>query len=501
MDYELLPYRISLALLTDLYELTMAYGYWKNGVQDREAVFDLFFRRHPFHGGYTVCAGLAGAIDILEHLRFTEDDVAYLAGLLGSDGTSLFEPAFLEFLRRMEFACDVDAIPEGTVVFPQEPLVRVKGPIYQAQLIETLLLNQINFATLIATKSARACLAARGEPVLEFGLRRAQGIDGGLTASRSAYIGGCASTSNVLAGKLYGIPVSGTMAHSWVMSFGSEPEAFQAYARAMPNNAVFLVDTYDTLRGVRHAIEVGKWLREHGHTFTGIRLDSGDLTYLSKEARRMLDEAGLREARILASGDLDEELIEDLKQSQHAPIVMWGVGTHLVTGGMEPALGGVYKLTAVRDDGEWQYRLKVSDQPSKTTNPGLLRARRYRDAQGQSVADAIYDESEDLSGGVTIIDPLDPTKRRHLDASMPYEELLVPVFRGGRRVYESPPLPEIRSRTAAQLGTFHQGHKRLKNPHIYPVGLSQSLHERRTRMILAHRGSPGGKEQARTSEG
>jgi nicotinate phosphoribosyltransferase len=487
MDDQLLPYRISLALLTDLYQLTMAYGYWKNGVQDREAVFDLFFRRHPFHGGYTVCAGLAGALEILEHLRLTEEDLAYLASLPGSDGNPLFEPAFVDFLGQMELMCDVDAIPEGTVVFPQEPLVRVKGPIYQAQLLETFLLNQINFATLIATKSARVNLAARGGPVLEFGLRRAQGIDGGLTASRSAYIGGCAATSNVLAGKLYGIPVSGTMAHSWVMSFGSELEAFQAFAGAMPNNAVFLVDTYNTLQGVEHAIAVGRWLREQGHTFTGIRLDSGDLAYLTKEARRMLDAAGLSEARILASGDLDEELIEDLKQTQQAPIALWGVGTNLVTGGTEAALGGVYKLTAVRDGGAWQYRLKLSDQPSKTTNPGLLRVRRYRNAQGQSVADAIYDETEDLSSGVTIIDPLDPTKRRHLDAAQPYEELLASVFRGGKRVYESPPLAEIRARTAAQLATFHEGHKRLKNPHVYPVGLSQSLHERKTAMILALR--------------
>ena len=487
MDYQLLPYRISLALLTDLYQLTMAYGYWKNGAHDREAVFDLFFRRHPFLGGYTVCAGLASAIDLLDHFRFEEEDLIYLAGLLGSDGNPMFEAAFVDFLRKTEFTCDVDAIPEGTVVFPQEPLVRVKGPIYQAQMIETLLLNQINFATLIATKSARVCLAARGEPVLEFGLRRAQGIDGALTASRSAYIGGCAATSNVLAGKLYGVPVSGTMAHGWVMSFGSEREAFQAFARAMPNNAVFLVDTYDTLQGVAHAIEVGQWLQGQGHTFSGIRLDSGDLAYLSKEARRMLDAAGFPQARILASGDLDEELIEDLKQTQRAPIAMWGVGTNLVTGGTEAALGGVYKLTAVRDDGEWQYRLKISEQPSKTTNPGLLRVRRYRDAQGQSVADAIYDETEYLAGGVTIIDPLDSTKHRHLGAEMPFEELLVPVFRGGQRVYESPLLAEIRARTAAQLSTFHEGHKRLKNPHLYPVGLSQGLHERKTAMILAHR--------------
>src|SRR5947209_15040529 len=265
MDYEHLPYRLSLALCTDLYQLTMAYGYWKSGIAEREAVFSLIFRRHPFSGGYTLCAGLAGVIDLLKNLRFDAEDIAYLGGLLGDDGKPLFEAEFLDLLRRMELTCDVDAVPEGTVVFPQEPLVRVKGPIYQAQLLETFLLNQVNFATLIATKSARVCLAARGEPVLEFGLRRAQGIDGGLTASRSAYIGGCAATSNVLAGRLYGIPVRGTHAHSWVMSFGDELAAFEAYARAMPNNCVFLVDTYNTLDGVRHAIEVGKTLRETGH--------------------------------------------------------------------------------------------------------------------------------------------------------------------------------------------------------------------------------------------
>jgi nicotinate phosphoribosyltransferase len=285
------------------------------------------------------------------------------------------------------------------------------------------------------------------------------------------------------------------MAHSWVMSFGSELESFQAYARAMPNNCVFLVDTYDTLEGVGHAIEVGRWLREQGHEMIGVRLDSGDLAYLSLEARRMLDAAGFPDCRILASGDLDEELIEHLKQAQNAPIAVWGVGTNLVTGGTEAALGGVYKLTAVRDGGAWQYRLKVSEQVAKTTNPGMLRVRRYHDAAGQSIADVIYDETEDLSGGVTIIDPLDATKSKQIAAATAHEELLVPVFRVGRRVYEPPPLTAIRERAAAQLAAFHGGHKRLKNPHIYPVGLSQALHDRKTAMILAYR-SPGGAKGA-----
>lgn len=488
MSYRFLPYRISLALLTDLYELTMAYGYWKNGVADREAVFNLFFRKPPFRGGYTLSAGLAGAMDLLDNLRFDDEDLAYLASLRGRDGRSLFNREFLDYLRHLRFACDVDAVPEGTVVFPQEPLVRVKGPILQAQILETFLLNQINFASLIATKSARVCHAALGDDVLEFGLRRAQGIDGGLTASRAAFIGGCSSTSNVLAGRLYGIPVSGTMAHSWVMSFGSERESFQAYAQAMPNNCVFLVDTYDTLEGVANAIEVGHWLREHGHEMVGVRLDSGDLAYLSKESRRILDEAGFPEARILASGDLDEELVEHIKQAQGAPIAVWGVGTNLVTGGSDPALGGVYKLTAVRDPGRaWEYRLKVSEQPAKTTNPGILRTRRYHDGAGQSLADVIYDESEELAGGVTLVDPLDATKHKRIEPGTAYEELLVPIYRGGRRVYDTPPLPAIQRRAAGQLASFHAGHRRLKNPHLYPVGLSQGLHERKTALILAHR--------------
>jgi nicotinate phosphoribosyltransferase len=491
MSYQLLPYGISLALLTDLYQVTMAYGYWKNGMADREAVFNLFFRRHPFAGGYTLSAGLAAVIDYLENLRFTEEDTEYLAGLQGSDGKPLFEPAFLSFLRQMELTCDIDAVPEGTVVFPQEPLIQVKGPIYQGQLLETALLNLVNFATLIATKSARVCQAARGDAVLEFGLRRAQGVDGGLTASRSAYIGGCAATSNVLAGKLYGIPVRGTHAHSWVMSFGDELESFAAYARAMPNNCVFLVDTYDTLRGVAHAIEVGRMLRAQGHEMQGIRLDSGDLAYLSREARRMLDEAGFASARVLASSDLDEELIENLRQAQGAPIAVWGVGTNLVTGGTQAALGGVYKITAIRENGDWQYRLKLSEQPVKVTNPGILRTRRYYDADGKAVADAIYDAAEDLSGGVTIVDPLDPTKRRRLGSDLRAEELLVPVFRSGARVYANPPLDAIRTRAATQLAAFHETHKRLKNPHTYPVGLSQPLHERKTAMMLALRAEGG----------
>src|SRR5688572_30709583 len=301
------------ALLTDLYQITMACAYWKSGQADREAAFHLSFRNAPFQSGFTVVAGLASAIEYLQNLRFEPADLDYLASLPGRDKKPLFERNFLDYLAGVSFSCDVDAVPEGTVVFPHQPLIRVKGAILQAQIIETALLNFINFQSLIATKAARICLAAQGEPVIEFGLRRAQGIDGALTASRAAYIGGCAGTSNLLAGKTFGIPVAGTHAHSWVMSFETELEAFEAYARAMPNNCVFLVDTYDTLEGVRRAVKVGQELRQQGHEMIGVRLDSGDLAYLSIEARKILDAGGFPKAQIVASNDLDETIIASLK--------------------------------------------------------------------------------------------------------------------------------------------------------------------------------------------
>jgi len=479
-------YRPSLALLTDLYELTMAYGYWKTGITDREAVFHHFFRRNPFGGGFTVAAGLAALVDYLEHLRFDADDLACLRTLEGNDGRPLFEQAFLDHLGGMEFACDVDAVPEGTVVFPHEPLVRVAGPILQAQILETALLNLVNFQTLIATKAARVVLATNGEPVLEFGLRRAQGIDGGLSASRAAYIGGCAATSNVLAGRLFGIPVRGTHAHSWVMCFDSEIDAFRAYAEAMPNNCVFLVDTYDTLEGVRNAVRVGRWLREHGHEMVGVRLDSGDLAYLSIEARRILDEGGFPDAKILASNDLDEHVIRSLKE-QGATIAVWGVGTKLATAYDEPALGGVYKLAAVRKPGEeWQYKVKLSEQTIKVSNPGILQVRRYLDG-GEAIGDAIYDTRHPIDHSCVIVDPLDMTRHKTIPDDAAAEDLLVSVFREGKRVYDVPSLEDARRRARSQLARFHAGVKRFVNPHTYPVGLEQGLHQRKTDLIFQAR--------------
>jgi nicotinate phosphoribosyltransferase len=489
-------YKPSLALLTDLYQLTMAYGYWKLGRMDDQAVFHLIFRKHPFKGGYTIACGLDNAVGFLKAFRFDSGDIDYLAGLTGNDGKPLFERAFLDYLADMVLSCDIDAVPEGTVVFPHEPLVRVRGPLLQCQLLETPLLNMINFQSLVATKAARICWAAQGEPVLEFGLRRAQGVDGSLAASRAAYVGGCVATSNVLAGRLYGIPVKGTHAHSWVMCFDEELEAFEAYAQALPNNCIFLVDTYDTLNGVRNAIELGRRLRARGHEMLGIRLDSGDLAYLSIEARNLLDEAGFPKAFIVASNDLDENIIASLKQ-QDAKISVWAVGTRLVTAYDEPALGGVYKLSAIqRPGGPWRHKVKLSEQAVKTSTPGMLQVRRYftpsgvegrRDGEFQ--ADMIFDELKPpAAGDATIVDMKDPTRRKPVPAGTACEDLLVPVFRNGRCVYEAPALADVRGRALEQLAGFHGGVKRLLNPHEYPAGLEKGLHELKTELILEARG-------------
>ncbi|MGI4741907.1 MAG: nicotinate phosphoribosyltransferase [Janthinobacterium lividum] len=484
-------YRPSLALLTDLYQLTMAYGYWRQGLHEREAVFHLYFRKAPFNGGYAVAAGLALAVDYLETLHFAEDDIAYLGSLTGNKGGRLFPDDFLAYLRNLKFTCDVDAIAEGTVVFGNEPLVRVQGPLLQAQLVETVLLALINFQTLVATKAARVRDAAGpDDAVLEFGLRRAQGPDGGLSASRAAYLGGADATSNVLAGQRYGIPVRGTHAHSWVQAFGDETLAFAKYAEAFPDDSVFLVDTYDTLDGVRHAIEVALKLRQNGHELGGIRLDSGDLAYLSKEARKLLDAASLDKVRIVASNDLEEILIASLKQ-QGARIDTWGVGTQLVTAYDQPALGGVYKLAALRtEDGQnWDFTLKLSEQQAKTSIPGILQVRRYLGEQGQPRADMIFNVAapEALPPTPTIIDPTDATRRRPVRASAPFRDLLAPVLRQGRLIQPLPTLAESRAFARQQVVSLDPSIRRFLNPHVYPVGLEQSLHEFRTQLMLQKR--------------
>ena len=426
----------------------------------------------------------------MERFAYTADDLDYLATLCGHDGKPLFVAGFCKYLRTLHLSCDIDAVPEGTVVFPHEPLIRIKGPLLQCQLLETALLNMINCPTLIATKAARICLAARGEPVLEFGLRRAQAMDGAVTASRAAYVGGCAATSNVLAGKLFGIPVKGTHAHSWVMCFDCEPDAFAAYAKAMPNNVVLLVDTYNTLDGVRNAVEVGRQLRAVGHQLQGIRLDSGDLAYLSIEARKILDEAGFPDTVIVASNDLDEEIIGSLKD-QGATIGVWGVGTRLVTAYDQPALGGVYKLSAIRTadpTARWEHKIKLSEQIAKTSIPGILQVRRFR-IGSEYRADMIFDELiPPTSNDGVMIDPMDDTRRRTLPADAQSENLLVPIFRQGRLVYAPPTLEATRRRVQEQLAGFHPGIKRPVNPHLYPVGLEKGLFELRHEMILKARG-------------
>jgi len=478
----------SLALLTDLYQLTMACAYWKSGTTDKEAAFHLTFRNAPFEGGFTIASGLETAIEWIKAFRFSDSDLEYLATIRGWDKRPLFEQKFLDYLRKLQFACDVDAVPEGTVVFPQEPLLRVQGPVLQAQLLETPLLNFLNFQSLIATKAARICLAARGDPVIEFGLRRAQGIDGGLTASRAAYVGGCAGTSNLLAGKKFGVPVSGTHAHSWVMSFDNEKQAFEEYARALPNNCIFLVDTYDSLEGVQHAVEVGKELRQRGTELAGIRLDSGDLAFLSIEARKILDKGGFPNAVIVGSNDLDEHIIESLK-TQRATINIWGVGTRLVTAYDQPALGGVYKLWAIRKPGgSWQPKVKLSEQVAKITNPGILQVRRFR-TEKEFIGDATYDLELGLPKEVTIVDPLDVTRRKHFEPDAAYEDLLVPIFQQGKLAYQLPSLDEIRNRVQQQIQMLHPGIKRSVNPHEYPAGLELRLHELKTELVLKARGA------------
>ncbi len=478
----------SRALLTDMYQLTMAYGYWKAGIAEREAVFHLFFRENPFHGGYTLACGLSDCVKYMLGFRFGDNDLAYLGELKGMDDQPLFDAAFMDYLRDLRVRIDVDAVPEGSVVFPHEPLLRVRGPILQAQLMETALLNVMNFQSLIATKAARICLAAQGDPVVEFGLRRAQGVDGALTASRAAYVGGCAATSNLMAGKLFGIPVRASHAHSWVLAFDDELAAFNAYADALPNNAFFLVDTYNALVGVRNAIEVGKRLVKSGRQLGGIRLDSGDLAALSIQARRMLDDNGFKDALILASNDLDEYAIVDLKQ-KGAAVQLWGVGTKLVTAYDQPALGGVYKLSALRRaDGKWENKVKLSEQPAKVNHPGMLQVRRFLNSE-EFIGDGIFDELGAAPEPFTIVDPQDGMKRKTIPPETKWEDLLTPVLRRGQPVRELPSLESIRERVQRQLSMLHTDTLQFENPRPYLAGLELGLHELKKQLVLAARGN------------
>lgn len=472
-------YRSSLALLTDLYELTMAYGYWRLGMMNQKAAFSLFFRRRPFQGSFAVAAGLGTAIDFIKSFCFEESDLTYLKSLTTYNGSPLFEQGFLDYLKDFTFQCDIDAVVEGTPVFPYEPLLVVRGPILHAQLLESSLLNILNFQTLIATKASRICCAAEGDEVIEFGLRRAQGIDGALSGTRASFIGGCHSTSNVIGGKYFGIPVKGTHAHSWIMAFDQEKHAFEAYADALPDNCIYLVDTYDTVKGVEHAIEVAK---EKGIQMLGVRLDSGDLARLSIEIRKLLDNAGFQNAKIMASNELDEMIIRDLK-IQGSQINLWGVGTNLITGKGQPALDGVYKLSAVQNAvGDWVPKIKISEQIIKTTNPGILQVRRFLDEGGQYIADMLYDIDKGPLNR-ELIDPIDPTRQKQMSKKAEYKDLLVPIFRSGKCVYPSPPLQEIRKNTLKELKQFASSVRRFLNPEPYFVGLERSVYDLKVELI------------------
>ncbi len=474
---------MNLTLLTDLYQLTMMQGYFKNKNNDT-VVFDAFYRTNPSGNGFAIAAGLEQVIDYLKNLRFSSEDVEYLRGL------GIFDEDFLDYLTKFRFTGSVYAIPEGTVVFPREPLVKVIAPIMEAQLVETAILNIINHQSLIATKAARVVYAAKGDAIMEFGLRRAQGPDAGIYGARAAMIGGCAGTSNVLTGQLFDVPVLGTHAHSWIMSFPDEYTAFKKYSELYPNACTLLVDTYDTLKsGVPNAIRVFKEMREAGIPLTkyGIRLDSGDLAYLSKKARKMLDEAGFPDAVISASSDLDETLIDSLK-AQGAAITSWGVGTNLITSKDQPAFGGVYKLAAIKNpDGTFTPKIKLSENTAKITNPGNKTVYRIYDKEtGMLNADLIClaDEKFDTDQSLRIFDPVETWKKTKYKAGT-YEmrELLVQVFNEGECVYTSPSVMEMREYCRREQETLWPESRRLVNPHEVYVDLSDKLYEMKTKLL------------------
>ncbi len=470
--------RQNLTLLTDLYELTMMQGYFKNKDQNETVIFDAFYRSNPCDGGYAICAGLEQVIQYIKELHFSDEDIAYLSSL------GIFEQDFLDYLKDFKFSGDIYAIPEGTVMFPREPMIKVIAPIMEAQLVETAILNIINHQSLIATKASRVCFAARGDGIMEFGLRRAQGPDAGTYGARAAMIGGCVGTSNVLAGQLFDVPVKGTHAHSWIMSFPDEYTAFKTYADMYPSACILLVDTYDTLKsGIPNAIRVFTEMREAGIplSFYGIRLDSGDLAYLSKKARKMLDAAGFTDAVISASNDLDEYLIDSLKV-QGATITSWGVGTHLITAKDNPSFGGVYKLAAIQDKaGNFIPKIKLSENSEKVTNPGnKMIYRIYEKETGKIKADLIclvdevYDEANDL----LLFDPLEPWKKTKLKGgTYTMRPIMEHIFKQGECIYTSPKVMDIRAYCQEELNTLWDETRRLVNPHKVYVDLSKKLYD------------------------
>ena len=472
------------ALNTDLYELTMAQGYWESGMMGGEGCFNVFFRDAPFNGGYAIACGMGQIADLVENFVYDDEALEYLASVQAPGGGPMFKQGFLDYLRDFRMHVDVWAIPEGEIAFAREPMVRVQGPLIDCQLIETALLNLVNFQTLVATKTARVVYAAEGHPVSDFGLRRAQGPDGGLAVARASYIGGASSTSNVLAGKIYGIPVFGTHAHSWVMSFPTEIDAFRAFAASSPKNCVLLLDTYDVREGIKHAITVAKEMEERGERLAAVRLDSGDLARLSKMARKAFDEAGLPYVKISASNDLDEYTIQSLF-AQGAPIDSFGVGTKLATCDPQPSLGGVYKLSATREtaDDAWDPVIKLSEQAYKRTIPGVQHIRRYYDAAGVPVGDMIVDDSVDSGDATSMVDVLDGLTTYDLsDATS--AEMLVKLVEDGHRLGEPESIEAAKARCREATMRLDPATKRFLNPQTYPVGLERGLAQLRNELAL-----------------
>ncbi len=474
----------NLAMLTDFYELTMMQGYYFLCPEERGA-FEMFFRRQPFGGGYSIFAGLAPFLRALENINFTDEDLYFL------ESQGIFKEEFLQFLRSFKFRGDVYSVKEGTVVFPNEPLIRVEGTLMECQLIESMLLNHVNFQTMVATKTCRIVEAAENQPVLEFGLRRAHGVDGAISAARAAFIGGVSATSNTLAGKILDMPVKGTMAHSWVMGFPSEEESFKAYVDIYPNRPVLLVDTYDTLKsGIPNAVNVFKQLKKKSHPeFMAVRLDSGDLEYLSKEARKILDGNGLQEVKIVVSSDLDEWIVEHLKRSG-APIDLWGVGTRLVTGKGDPFLTGVFKIVAKDEGNGFTPCIKISNQPEKITNPGRKNVLRFYNKNGLAIADMLYLESEkseilsaaDTGSPFTLFHPTSDVAHIKIDSYEKASPLLSKVIAKGKVCVVSPTIEDIRQHRSEEISTLDPTFKRLLNPHIYKVSLSRGLKNLKRRM-------------------
>ena len=476
--------RQNLTLLTDLYELTMMQGYFKHKDENKTVIFDAFFRTNPFGGGYSIMCGIEQLVKYVKELHFSEEDIAYLRGI------GIFDEDFLEYLRNFHFTGSIYAIPEGSLMFPREPMVKVIAPIMEAQLMETAILNIINHQSLIATKAARICYAAKGDGIMEFGLRRAQGPDAGTYGARAAVIAGCVGTSNVLCGQLFDVPVKGTHAHSWIMSFEDELTAFKTYADLYPNACILLCDTYDTLKsGVPNAIKTFQYMKDKGIEMKGygIRLDSGDLAYLSKKARKMLDEAGFPDAIISASNDLDEHLIESLK-IQGATITSWGVGTNLITAKDNPSFGGVYKLAAIQQkDGTFLPKIKVSENSEKVTNPGNKKIYRvYEKESRKIIADLICMEEETFKDDVDLMlfDPNEPWKRTRLKAgTFTLRELMIPLFIDGECTYDSPRTMEIRTYCLEEQDTLWEESRRLVNPHQVYVDLSKKLYDTKISLL------------------